>query len=45
MKSPGTKKTDDYKIIGLCIYPVLTDHRPELFPIGGLVGDLSLFFA
>jgi hypothetical protein len=27
---PGMKKPDDYKIIGLCIYPVLTDHRPAI---------------
>jgi len=37
MKSPAQKKPDDYKIIGLCIYPVLTDHRPAIFLIGGLV--------
>lgn len=43
MKSPSTKKPDDYKIIGLFIYPVLTDHRPVIFPIGGLVDDFHFF--
>jgi hypothetical protein len=36
---PGTKKPDDYQIIGLCIYAVLTDHRPGCWgsAIGGFV--------
>jgi hypothetical protein len=39
MQSPGTKKPDDYQIIGLCIYAVLTDHRPGCWgvAIGGFV--------
>jgi hypothetical protein len=39
MQSPGTKKPDDYQIIGLCIYWVLTDHRPGCWgvAIGGFV--------
>jgi hypothetical protein len=37
MQSPGTKKPDDYQIIGLCIYAVLTDHRPVGVAIGGFV--------
>jgi hypothetical protein len=39
MQSPGTKKPDDYQIIGLCIYAVLTDHRPGGWgvAVGGFV--------
>ena len=30
-ENPGTKNPDDCKLIGIFIYPVLTDHRDDGF--------------